>query len=86
VLGLFLWRCLLLEELVRRPGLARLPRGPGHLGRSTGRLLARRLYKLCKFVQFPFQSQSQFQLQSGSSALITSLQDHLPMLLAFAFD
>ena len=30
VLGLFVWRPVLLEWVLRRPGLARLPRGPGH--------------------------------------------------------
>ena len=34
VLGLLLGCCLLLEELLRRPGLARLPRGSGHCGIS----------------------------------------------------
>jgi len=32
VLGLFLWQWVPLEEVLRRPGLARLPRGPGHSG------------------------------------------------------
>jgi len=36
VLGLLLQQQLLLEDFLRRPGLARLPRGPGHWSRDIG--------------------------------------------------